>query len=165
MIHERFNEVVDIVVGKVKDLLQSKNVEYARGGDKLHNFKKAAGFGGTQETALGGMMLKHTVSIYDMIDDVAKANNASIEKWEEKIVDHINYLILLYAMQVERDDMFKDLTEFKMGPILGEISLSGAGAAKFDPNWGPNQKSLMDCQNNTGCQCIGCQYSNNDIHM
>jgi len=106
MEHDRFNEVVERMFMMCRELLCTKNAEYARGEDKLHNFKKAAGFGGTQETALGGMMLKHTVSVYDMIDDLAKGNNASTEKWEEKIMDHINYLLLLYAMQVERDDMF-----------------------------------------------------------
>jgi len=127
MIHERFNETFEKMVGMCRDLLVSKNAEYARGEDKLHNFKKAAGFGGTQETALGGMMLKHTVSVYDMIDDIGKANNASLEKWEEKIMDHINYLILLYAMQVERDDMFKH-----KGYTMGPLGQALAGAAKYE---------------------------------
>jgi hypothetical protein len=105
MDHNQFNKVVDHVISKVKALLISKNDEYARGGDKLHNFKKAAGFNATkdQEVALAGMMLKHTVSIYDMIDDVAAGKSAELDLWEEKVVDHINYLIILFAMRMEAD--------------------------------------------------------------
>jgi hypothetical protein len=84
----------------------SKNDHYARGDDKLHNFKKAAAFspGKSQESALAGMLLKHTVSIFDMVGDIAEGKHAKLELWEEKVLDHINYLILLYAMIVERDD-------------------------------------------------------------
>ncbi|MHA2068765.1 MAG: hypothetical protein ACXABY_30745 [Candidatus Thorarchaeota archaeon] len=109
MEHKRFEEVFEKIVGMCRDLLVAKNAEYARGDDKLHNFKKAAAFtkSGLQEVALQGMMLKHTVSVYDMIDDMAEGNYAPVEKWEEKIMDHINYLILLYAMVVELEDKFE----------------------------------------------------------
>lgn len=46
-------------------------------------------------------MAKHTVSIYDM----SRANEAfPLELWDEKITDHINYLILLRALLVEEDE-------------------------------------------------------------
>jgi hypothetical protein len=127
MEHKRFEQVCDDIYELSRSLMISKNDHYARGDDKLHNFKKAAGFGGTQETALAGMMLKHTVSIYDLVDDLAGGNNAHLDLWREKILDHINYLILLYAMQVERDDMFKD-REYDV-PLGMSMGLAGRQAA------------------------------------
>lgn len=41
------------------------------------------------------MMAKHTVSIYDMCNSGLKY---PIELWNEKITDHINYLLLLRAI-------------------------------------------------------------------
>jgi len=41
------------------------------------------------------MMAKHTVSIYDMC---GSGEIYDIAKWDEKITDHINYLLLLRAL-------------------------------------------------------------------
>jgi hypothetical protein len=110
MKQEDFNKAFADIMQKCEVMLCAKNAEYARGDDKLHNFKKAAPLapGRNQEAALAGMMLKHTVSVYDMVDDIGKGNHADISKWEEKVVDHINYLILLYAMIVERGPLYQD---------------------------------------------------------
>jgi hypothetical protein len=54
--------------------------------------------GETPEQALAGMMAKHTVSIYDMCCD---GLSHPIEMWDEKITDHINYLILLKTLVEE----------------------------------------------------------------
>ena len=51
--------------------------------------------GKSPEECLGGMMVKHTVSIYDML---SSSSDYSSEMWEEKITDHINYLLILKAM-------------------------------------------------------------------
>jgi hypothetical protein len=103
MEHEQFNKVFEDMYCMCRSLLASKNDEYARDGDKLHNFKKASRFaeGKSQMGALKGFLLKHTVSIYDMMDDHIHGLKSSKKKWEEKIVDHINYLIILYAMIIE----------------------------------------------------------------
>jgi len=80
--------------------LQTKGGEYSTEGDRLGNFKTAAALQNcTPEQALAGMMAKHVVSIYDMIG----ANCAGpLEMWDEKILDAINYLILLRALVSER---------------------------------------------------------------
>lgn len=86
---------------RTNDTLSAKGKEYAGPTDRLHNFKQAAHMSRvTQAEALGGMMVKHTVSIYDMIDrgDVTAFTR---EQWQEKIGDHINYLILLNAIVEE----------------------------------------------------------------
>jgi hypothetical protein len=41
------------------------------------------------------MMAKHTVSIYDMCNS---GKEYSIDMWNEKITDSINYLLLLRAL-------------------------------------------------------------------
>lgn len=95
MTPERFAELTDEILQRVRDILVSKNKEYARGQDKLHNFKRAGQLLGTYSVqALKGMLAKHTVSIYDMIDDHASGHLHPRALWLEKVVDHIAYLIL-----------------------------------------------------------------------
>ena len=66
-------------------ILVEKAAEYADDNDRLHNFNVAAELQGiTREEALGGMMCKHTVSIYDMIAE--GANNFSMEKYRFIVV-------------------------------------------------------------------------------
>lgn len=83
--------------------LESKAAEYASDDDRLHNFKVAAAVQGiTPMEALGGMMAKHTVSVYDMIGGSLVH---PLALWEEKIKDHINYLFLLWAMVHEEREL------------------------------------------------------------
>lgn len=91
---ETFEKILNQQLHLAAITLSSKAKEYATE-DRLHNFKTAAAL--KNETILqsiGGMMVKHTVSIYDMINS---GYNFSINIWNEKITDHINYLILLRA--------------------------------------------------------------------
>ena len=49
------------------------------------------------------MDLKHRTSISDMLDDLINPDREySREIWDEKIIDHINYMFLLYALLAER---------------------------------------------------------------
>jgi len=68
-------------------VLTAKAAEYATD-DRLHNFKAAAAL--QRETpvkALGGMMVKHTVSVYDLIHDHEAGADIPIDLWAEKITD------------------------------------------------------------------------------
>ena len=90
-----FKGILDYYLKRSEEVLGVKAEEYATE-DRLHNFKVAAEVQGTTPVkALGGMMAKHTVSIYDMIESPQAYPRAV---WEEKITDHINYLILLAAL-------------------------------------------------------------------
>lgn len=81
-------------------LLTTKGIEYATE-DKFHNFRVAAAATGvSMPEALAGMMVKHTVSIYDMCKH---SEDFTMDKWEEKITDHINYLLILKAMLKEME--------------------------------------------------------------
>ena len=95
---EKFNKIVDEQFSYCNELLGVKNKEYKGEIDRLHTFEVAASLQGVdKKQALAGIMVKHTVSIYDM----CKSGEYSLEKWTEKITDHINYLLLLKAMITE----------------------------------------------------------------
>lgn len=83
MTNETFETILTGTFDKIKSVLLAKADEYAADGDRLHNFKRAA------------QMCKHTVSIYDLIEGYEQGRAIEPELWDEKIIDHINYLILL----------------------------------------------------------------------
>jgi hypothetical protein len=104
---EDFNFIVEHQLKQCEKTLVTKAVEYATE-DRLHNFKVAATLAGcTPAQALGGMMIKHTVSIYDMIADDGTIEHP-MEVWSEKITDHLNYLLLLSAILQEEESMKED---------------------------------------------------------
>jgi hypothetical protein len=95
---EEFNKLLGGQLDMVESILGVKAKEYATD-DRLHNFKVAAELQGlTPKEALAGMMAKHTVSVYDM---ATSEKIFPLAQWEEKITDHINYLILLKAIVIE----------------------------------------------------------------
>ena len=99
-----FDVCVESRMDLCKRVLTAKGTEYADD-DRLSNFKKAAGLrGGTPESALWGMAVKHIVSINDMIDDLSYGINYPMCLWEEKIGDTLNYLFILRAQLQERKD-------------------------------------------------------------
>ena len=103
---EQFEEVINNRIETCKSVLCSKAEEYATD-DRLHNFKVAGKLQKcTAVKALGGMMAKHTVSVYDLIDDYDTGVSISKAMWREKIGDSINYLLLLTALLEEdlKDD-------------------------------------------------------------
>lgn len=125
-----FNNVVNAQTEKCLSLLCSKGLEYAPDAatkseesgrlieqpngqiafgckvapvfevkDRLAHFKKAAAImSTTPKAALLGMLSKHIVSVSDMCTD---SRDYPIEKWDEKITDSINYLLILRAIVEE----------------------------------------------------------------
>ena len=90
-----YDRAVNEQINFCTDTLLRKRDEYATE-DVFHNFNVAAEIlGVTPIEALGGMMVKHTTSIYDMI---TSNSGYTREMWREKITDHINYLLILAAM-------------------------------------------------------------------
>ena len=99
MNHRDFSNLWEETVIKSKNILVAKGAEYASDTDRLYNFKQAASLMGiTPRQALGGMMVKHIVSVFDLINN-EELGHMSV--WDEKIGDSINYLILLKALVVE----------------------------------------------------------------
>ncbi len=98
MTSEAFEKIVARQLEYCKRVLSEKADEYQNGEDRLSNFKKAAALEGCSPAkALGGMMVKHIVAIYDFIEK----DEPRYLRWEEKITDTINYCLLLDALLQE----------------------------------------------------------------
>ena len=96
MDHETFKSIITQMQEDSLATLLEKNSGYSNA-DPLHNFRQAANLKGeTTLKAIGGMMAKHTVSIYDLINK-ASEEYVPEEVWFEKIQDHMNYLLFLWA--------------------------------------------------------------------
>lgn len=101
-----FNTIVDSLLDTTKNTLIRKTDEYNLDVDRLSCFKRAAAIQQvTSAQALLGMMTKHIVSIYDIVESDTWVTEAMAK---EKIGDAINYLCLLYAVLAE--------TGFKVDP-------------------------------------------------
>lgn len=101
MTHDEFDKLLNRRIDLIKKVLSSKAKEYATD-DRLHNFKRAAKIAECSPAqALKGMLLKHLVSVFDLIDENAIDEIISANMVDEKIGDSINYLILLEALLVE----------------------------------------------------------------
>lgn len=100
MTNEKFNEAVTQELERCYSLLVTKGQEYApENTDRLINFRKAAGLTGcTNKQALFGMLCKHLASLSEMI---MTDGDYSPVRWQEKITDSINYLLILWAMVKE----------------------------------------------------------------
>lgn len=99
-----FNKVVQERFDKCKEVLGRKGNEYSNNNDRLYNFKIAAKIqGGSPEKALLGMMVKHLVSVIDIINYVDKYNlSVNDDLIDEKLGDTINYIVLLEGLIKER---------------------------------------------------------------
>ena len=91
-----FNKVVEDQLERIGNVLVKKAAEYNLDDDRLSVFKHAAALSEeTPEQALYGFMLKHVISVTDMINSKAVYSE---ELWNEKITDICNYLILLQGL-------------------------------------------------------------------
>ena len=94
-----FNEIVGARLNWCMKTLCAKGDEYAREGDRLWNFKVAARkLNCHPAQALAGMMVKHTVSVDDIIDGLSRGIVPPRELVAEKIGDSIDYLLLLEGL-------------------------------------------------------------------
>lgn len=112
MDHETFKSIITQMQEDSLATLLEKNSGYSNA-DPLHNFHQAAKLKGeTTLKAIGGMMAKHTVSIYDLINQ-ASEDYIPEEVWFEKIQDHLNYLLFLWAA-VEETEIDRNSLEVKV---------------------------------------------------
>lgn len=101
MKYDEFNKVVEAQIGCIRATLVKKAGEYNLEEDRLGFFKRAAAFSGvTPKQALYGFLLKHIVSVNDMIMD-GKPHPKAL--WREKATDIMNYMILLLALVEEEE--------------------------------------------------------------
>jgi hypothetical protein len=95
---------VDMRIQKTREVLAAKAGMYATANNRLHNFDFAARLlNCTPEQALQGMMVKHIVSVFDLIRwTETDPQNITTALIDEKIGDTINYMILLESLLLRR---------------------------------------------------------------
>jgi len=109
----QFAQVLKERLRKIEEILGKKAEEYAKNNDRYHNFNVAARIGNTTpEKALLGMMMKHFVSVMDLIED---PESATFDLIDEKCGDLINYLILLEGMLKQRWSAYEHEEENPIG--------------------------------------------------
>lgn len=103
MTTEKFEEIFNNRIEKIKNLLIVKAKEYASNGDRLHNFRKAAKRLNTSMESICWQHFceKHLVSLDDIIEDTKLGKFPSKNKLEEKLMDIMIYSFLLEATFVE----------------------------------------------------------------
>jgi hypothetical protein len=103
MTEKHFDAIVLSTIDTLKELLITKGREYRRNDNPLHNFEAAARKKGiTREQALDGFLLKHEVSIDDIVDDMSKGTFPSREAVEEKMNDILVYNLIKKASILDR---------------------------------------------------------------
>lgn len=168
---EWFEKVVKDQIKTCEDVLIDKAKEYSDDSDRLHNFKNAAGMMGCDaKEALSGMMAKHTISVYDMCRN---GKDYPIELWNEKITDHINYLLLLKAVVTEEKQMtvYDDLLEkiqrdphVRYVPVPGMTLMGNQFDTDEDKDLTERTKEIIQSLKICTCNdsgCIGCGYYRN----
>ena len=99
-----YEEAVCGMLDHCREVLTAKHRENATD-DDFHNFNVAAELQNvTPLQALIGMMDKHVVSVHDMVAEHAEGREITLELWEKKICDNINYLLILWAMVNQEAD-------------------------------------------------------------
>ena len=89
------DQIIADRIERTKHLLLIKGKEYVRNNDRLHNFRRAAEMSrSNMPRELHGMLQKHIVSYYDMLDDIDQGKVIKPEVVEEKLGDIIVYFHL-----------------------------------------------------------------------
>ena len=106
---ERFNELCEEFISKSQEVLAWKRGEYAAGVDRLENFRTVGDFLGKKPSVIALIyLLKHIQSIA-----VAVITGVFVWAWtkdggealKQRIVDAINYLLLLAACLDEESEV------------------------------------------------------------
>jgi hypothetical protein len=100
---QAFDTIVEETLDQIRTTLLTKGKEYRRNNDVFHNFNEGAKrTGRLPENVLQGFLLKHEISVDDMINDIRLGNMPRAAVIEEKMNDILIYNILLKAMLLNR---------------------------------------------------------------
>ena len=114
---EKFEDVLRTRLRLTEKTLEQKSDEYARG-DMLNNIKRAADLlQCTPERALIGFVSKHIVALTVFVNDLEEGKEQSLDRWNEKLGDTINYMILLEALVIERKHPEQGCTDEARMPL------------------------------------------------
>ena len=113
MTEDRFDQIVDKTLDRIKETLIIKGKEYRRNNNPFHNFDEGSKRTGLiREKVLDGMLLKHEISISDMTNDLEKGILPNIDTVVEKFDDNLIYLILKKASiidKIEQDESNRNI--------------------------------------------------------
>ena len=100
--HDNFEKIMLNLFEKVKNIMLSKANQYNENpSDRFNKKKKSSTLTKISPVrTLYGMWVKHIISLSDM---VSSEKQYPRELWEEKIIDNINYLLLLAGAIKEFD--------------------------------------------------------------
>lgn len=100
---QEFDIQVNNTLEMIKILLINKGKEYRRNANPYHNFEQGAKQSGlSREKVLKGFLLKHLISVDDMIDDLDKGIVPTEEKIQEKFNDILVYFTIQKCMILDR---------------------------------------------------------------
>lgn len=103
MKEQEFEIRVNATLEMLKVLLIKKGKEYHRNNNPYHNFEKGAQMTGlTPEKVLQGFLLKHLISVDDMINDLDAGILPKESQVEEKFNDILLYLIIQKCQILKR---------------------------------------------------------------
>jgi len=96
MNNDEFRAIVNKQLTECRKTLSTKEKIYSEEGrDRLIQFYTASAVTGrTPIQSLMGMLIKHTILLYDL----SERESCEKDLWIEAITDHINYLLLLRAL-------------------------------------------------------------------
>jgi hypothetical protein len=131
MTNDQFFKIIEERIDKCRAVLFMKNAQYAAGKpETLHNFYRAAATLGQQPvTALRGMLVKHVVSVNDIIDDIEAGKVVKSSLIDEKLGDVINYYLILSVLFMKcplvvddsAQDAQTDFIDFRSGKRLKKV--------------------------------------------
>ena len=110
MTQDVFDGILEQRLGLVKSTMLAKGKEYRRNENPFHNFEAGAKLTNqNREDVLKGFLLKHEISINDMLEDWRNGITPARHTVAEKFGDVINYFMILEAMMIDDIDKSSDL--------------------------------------------------------
>jgi hypothetical protein len=95
-----FSQSVETALDIVKSRLVVKNQEYAHNSDVFRNFNTGISLQNTPEGVAWEYMTKHLQWLKDTIKEQKTPN---MEQVDEKIIDIVNYLLIIRAMYEDKN--------------------------------------------------------------
>jgi hypothetical protein len=100
---QEFETRVNHTLEKIKLLLITKGKEYRRENNPFHNFERGSLMTNEpREKVLKGFLLKHVISVDDMINDLDKEILPQEAQVEEKFNDILVYYLIQKCMILDR---------------------------------------------------------------